>query len=71
MNILLVAINSKYVHTALGMHSIYRYCQKQNIILEFCEGTIQTPLLAALAEITGYNPDVVGINVHIWNKNCF
>ena len=69
MNILLVAINSKYIHTALGMHSIYRYCQKQNIMLELCEDTIQTPLLAALAEITGYNPDVVGINVHIWNKN--
>jgi len=69
MKILLVAINSKYIHTALGMHSLYRYCQKQNIHLHFCEETIQTPLLAVLSEITGYHPDIVGLNVHIWNKN--
>ena len=69
MKILLVAINSKYIHTALGMHSIFRYCQQQNIALDFCEETIQTPLLAVLSEITVFNPEVIGINVHIWNKN--
>jgi radical SAM superfamily enzyme YgiQ (UPF0313 family) len=69
MKILLVAINSKYIHTALGMHSLYRYCQKQDILLHFCEETIQTPLLAVLSEIMGYHPDIIGLNVHIWNKN--
>ncbi|MDD4722366.1 MAG: DUF4080 domain-containing protein [Acidaminococcaceae bacterium] len=69
MKTLLVAINSKYIHTALGMHSIYNYCKNKKIELDFCEETIQTPMLAALSEITGCRPDLIGINVHIWNKN--
>lgn len=68
MKILLVAINSKYIHSALGMHSIYNYCKRKGLDIELCEETIQTPYLKLVAEIATYKPDIVGINVQIWNK---
>ena len=69
MRTLLVAVNSKYIHSSLGIRSVSYYCQQRKFDIDFCEQTIQTPLLASLAEISSYEPDVVGIDVHIWNKN--
>ncbi|MEG1159277.1 MAG: DUF4080 domain-containing protein [Acidaminococcaceae bacterium] len=68
MKTLLLAINSKYIHTALGMHSIYNYARQQGLDINLREETIQTPLLAVLALVVGAKPQVVGMNVHIWNK---
>lgn len=69
MKIILMAIGSKYIHTALGLRSIRAYAKAHGIETELIEDTVQTPLLAVLAEITGKVPDVVGLSVHIWNKN--
>lgn len=69
MKIILTAIGSKYIHTALGLRSIRAYAKAHGIETELIEDTVQTPLLAVLAEITGKEPDVVGLSVHIWNKN--
>jgi len=69
MNILLVAINSKYTHTNLGMHCLYNYARSQGLVLSLIEEAIQVPILTVLAEITARKPDLVGINVHIWNRN--
>lgn len=69
MKLLLLAISSKYIHSTLGMHSIYNYCKRKELDVELCEETIQTPYLKLVAEIATYKPDIVGINVHIWNKN--
>ena len=69
MKIVLTAIGSKYIHTALGLRSIRAYAQKCGIESTLIESTVQTPLLSALAEITAYQPDLVGLSVHIWNKN--
>ena len=69
MRTLLIAVNSKYIHTSLGIRSIQSFCKEKGFDIELCEETIQTPLLAALAEITSFNPEIIGIDVHIWNKN--
>ena len=69
MKIVLTAIGSKYIHTALGLRSISAYAQKCGIEATLIESTVQTPLLSALAEITAYKPELVGLSVHIWNKN--
>lgn len=69
MKIVLTAIGSKYIHTALGLRSIRAYAQKCGIEATLIESTVQTPLLSALAEITAYKPELVGLSVHIWNKN--
>ncbi|MFQ9524314.1 MAG: hypothetical protein ACLR2G_13610 [Phascolarctobacterium faecium] len=57
MKSILVAINSKYVHTALDC-VIKRILQKNAIEVTLIEETIQTPLLAVLAEITRAKPEL-------------
>lgn len=69
MKIILTAIGSKYIHTALGLRSIRAYAAAHGIKTQLIEDTVQTPLLSALAEITAQQPDVIGLSVHIWNKN--
>lgn len=69
MKIILTAIGSKYIHTALGLRSISAYAAAQGIKTELIEDSVQTPLLSVLTEITAKEPDVVGLSVHIWNKN--
>lgn len=50
MKSILVAINSKYVHTALGLRYVNEFCRKNAIEVTLIEETIQTPLLAVLAD---------------------
>ena len=52
MKALLIAINSKYIHTALGIRSICAYCRQQGQQIDCLEETIQTPILAVLSSIT-------------------
>lgn len=68
MKTILVAINSKYVHTALGLRYVSEFCKTKGLDVTVIEETIQTPLLAVLAEITSAKPAVIGFSVHIWNK---
>ncbi|HIW20766.1 MAG TPA: cobalamin-dependent protein, partial [Candidatus Dorea intestinavium] len=67
MKTLLLAINSKYIHAALGIRSIHSYCSQKGLAIDFIEQTIQTPILTSLAQITEEEYDVLGIDVHIWN----
>lgn len=69
MKVVLTAIGSKYIHTALGLRSIKAYAEQsgyKDIIL--LEESAQTPILAVLSEITEEKTDIVGLSVHIWNK---
>ena len=68
MKTLLVAINSKFIHTNLGTRDLYTYAKAQGKDVAFLEEAIQTPLLTVLGKITGFQADLVGINVHIWNR---
>lgn len=69
MKTVLVAINSKYIHTALGMRYISEFCKNENLDIELIEETIQTPVLAVLARITKIKADNIALSVHIWNKS--
>ena len=53
---------------SIGTALCKRICRKNAIEVTLIEETIQTPLLAVLAEITRAKPEVVGFSVHIWNK---
>jgi hypothetical protein len=68
MKTVLIALNSKYIHTALGIRSISVYCREKGFEVDFAEKTIQTPILKVLSDVMEEEPDVVGIDVHIWNK---
>lgn len=67
MRVLLVAVNSKYIHTALGVRSVCAYCRAAGENADFLEQAIQTPLLTTLAQIADGEPEVIGLDVHIWN----
>ncbi len=68
MKTLLVAFNSKYIHSALGLRSVAAFCRVAGQDVKVLEFTLQTPLLSALADTYKEQPSVVGIAVHIWNR---
>ena len=68
MHALLIAINSKYVHTALGLRYVGEYAKAQGFDVHLIEETINTPILAVLENIMDVKTDVYAFSVHIWNK---
>lgn len=68
MKTLFVGINSKYIHTALGIRSLAAYCRKQGRSVQILEESINTPILQTLIKIEEQQPQVLGFSVHIWNK---
>ena len=65
---LLVSLNAKYIHTALGLYSIAASCRAQGKTVAVKEYTINQDLLVVLADIAGQTPDVVGLACYIWNR---
>ena len=45
MHALLIGINSKYVHTALGLRYVGEYAKTQGFDVHLIEETINTPIL--------------------------
>ena len=68
MQTLLVGINSKYIHTALGVRSLAATCRQQGREVQVLEESINTPILQTLIKIMEFKPQVAGFSVHIWNK---
>lgn len=68
MQVLLTAINSKYIHTGLGLRYVGEYAKLQGYSVELLEETINTPILAVLEKLMAIPADVYGFSVHIWNK---
>ena len=68
MRTLLIAINSKYVHTALGLRYVAEYAKEQGFDIHLIEETINTPILTVLENIMAHKAEVYGFSVHIWNK---
>lgn len=63
MNTLLIAINSKYIHTNLAVRSLYAYAKHGTI----CEYTINESTLSVTADIYVRRPDTVLFSCYIWN----
>ncbi len=68
MQVVLSAINSKYIHTGLGLRYVGEYAKAQGHDVCLIEETINTPLLAVLEKIMAQQAQVYGFSVHIWNK---
>lgn len=68
MKVLLAAINSKYIHTGLGLRYVGEYAKEQGYNVSLLEETINTPILAVLEKIMQDEAQVYGFSVHIWNK---
>lgn len=68
MQVVLSAINSKYIHTGLGLRYVGEYAKAQGHEVILIEETINTPILAVLEKIMAQKANVYGFSVHIWNK---
>lgn len=68
MKVIFTAINSKYIHTALGLRYISEYCKSQGHDVILIEETINTQLLTILEKLMSEEADVFAFSVHIWNK---
>lgn len=65
--LLLVAINSKYVHTNLAVRYLYQLC-KEIYPCQYVEFNINQPLHEVLYEILAREPEYVAISTYIWNR---
>ena len=67
--ILLVGINSQYVHTNLAIRYIKNYVEKYSSFeLEIYESSINNQLSAILTDIFEKNPEKIIFSTYIWNK---
>ena len=65
---MLVAINSKYVHTNLAVRYLYQLC-KEIYPCKYLEFNINQPLHEVLYEILTKKPEYVAISTYIWNRS--
>ena len=68
MRVLLTAINSKYIHTGLGLRYVGEYAKLQGHQVQLLEETINSNILDVLEKIMYVDAQVYGFSVHIWNK---
>jgi len=70
LNIVLLAINAKYVHSSLSVWVIAegicfysKYLHNINVV----ESTINQKITEAVDSVAEYTPDIIGISSYIWN----
>jgi radical SAM superfamily enzyme YgiQ (UPF0313 family) len=67
MKILLTAINAKYIHSNLAIHSLKAYSHKYKEHIKLAEFTINHYLDDILQNIYKEKPDFIGLSCYIWN----
>lgn len=67
MNILLVAINAKYIHSNLAVYSLKAYAREYREHIGLLEYTINHRIDYILREIYKQQPDVLCFSCYIWN----
>lgn len=70
MKALLIAINAKYIHSNLGVYSIYAYCRDKGVSeskLRVREYTINQNMEDIIGDIYEEKPDLLGFSCYIWN----
>lgn len=66
MKILLIGINAKYIHPAVGIYQIHANSKYPTCIMEF---TIKDEANSIVKNIMDSGSHVIGISVYIWNIN--
>ncbi len=75
MKIVLCAINAKYIHSNLGIYSLYTYaaeslresCSENNMDIHICEYTINNEREKILNSLYLEKADVIAFSCYIWN----
>jgi radical SAM superfamily enzyme YgiQ (UPF0313 family) len=68
VNVLLVGLNAKFIHSSLALYSLAAACRDARQEVSVAEYTINQELLHVLGDISGRMPTVVGIACYIWNR---
>lgn len=67
--IILVGINSQYIHTNLAIRYLKSYVEKySNLKIELYESNINSQILTIIREICELSPDKLIFSTYIWNK---
>ena len=69
MRVLLTAFNSRFTHSSLALRYLAAACRQAKQEIAVYEPTIQTPLTSVLMDVYRHKPDIIGIAVHIWNRD--
>lgn len=67
MNILLTAVNAKYIHSNLAVYSLRKYAKEFSRQIGLAEFTINQKMEYILQEIYKRKPDVLCFSCYIWN----
>lgn len=67
MNILLAAVNAKYIHSNLAVYSLKAYAEKFEKEIGIAEYTINQQIDEIIMDIYGRGPDVLCISCYLWN----
>ena len=68
MNILLAAVNAKYIHSNLAVYSLKAYAEAYTSCqVGLAEYTINQPLDQILMDLYKRKPDVLGFSCYLWN----
>ncbi len=67
MNVLLTALNSKYIHTNLAVRYLHEFAAQRGYPCTIAEYTINQHLPDVLDEIYRQLPDVLVLSCYIWN----
>ncbi|WP_276354867.1 B12-binding domain-containing radical SAM protein [Cohnella caldifontis] len=66
MNVVVAALNAKYIHTSLALRCLKAYCADE-FDVQMAEYTIKDPAMSIAADLFARKPDVVGFSCYIWN----
>lgn len=67
MKIILVAMNGKYNHTALGVYSLKVAAEAKGFSVEIKEWTLKSSIQEIVTDLVTLQPDILGFSVYIWN----
>ena len=67
MNIILAAINAKYIHSNLAVYSLRAFVPRYEEEIRIKEYTINQPLDDILMALSEAHPDVVCFSCYLWN----
>ena len=67
MNIVLAAINAKYIHSNLAVYSLRAYAQQYKDEIQIAEYTINQQIDDILMDLYKKKPDILCFSCYIWN----
>ena len=67
MNIVLAAINAKYIHSNLAVYSLRAYAQQYKDEIQIAEYTINQQIDDILKDLYKKKPDILCFSCYIWN----